>query len=348
MRLRAFLLACLVILSLAGGHALYAQVGAGRPALDSDHDGVSDLDEQALLEQFAPRWMTGRQDCSGMPAEFRPDILTPSVLEEDGTIYGQVFPARSSTTRAPVAEIHFYHLWRRDCGEHGHALDAEHVAVLVKASSGDLKTASWSALYWYAAAHENTVCDVSQITRARTLGAEDHGATIWVSPGKHASYLSAGLCRRGCGADRCEQMVPLKTGKLINLGEPGAPMNGSLFIASRNWPLAAKMAETNFPQASVARLNSLPANEIAWFNPGRHPAQGVIAVSASTEGALANSGASTGEALDTATDSTGNALGKSYHRTRHALGTSLRVTGKALGMRPGNTEKPDREKQGPT
>jgi hypothetical protein len=32
-------------------------------AMDSDHDGMSDALEQALLIQFAPKFMVGRHDC---------------------------------------------------------------------------------------------------------------------------------------------------------------------------------------------------------------------------------------------------------------------------------------------
>lgn len=325
--------------------------------LDSDHDGLSDALEQSLLVQFAPTFMIGRHDCSDVPAEFRTDSVKPVVKLENRTIYGQVFPVKSAGAEGRVVEIHFYHLWKRDCGEHPHPLDAEHVAVLVRASKsgGDPASTKWTAMYWYAAAHENTVCDVSQIARGSTLQAEDHGAKVWVSPGKHASYLNATLCERGCGADRCEQMKPLASGKLIrliNLGEPGHPMNGATFIASSLWPLAAKMETTNFPESTVARLNRLPETDIAWFHAGRHPVQGIIAISSSTEGALAQSGRnttnaisgagdSTDAAISVAGDSTGNALQKSYRKTGHALGTSARHVGKALHVLP----KPDQTDQ---
>jgi hypothetical protein len=328
---------------------------------DSDHDGLSDALEQHLLDQFVPSFMVGKHDCSLSPAEFKPEVQMPEVLADNGTIYGQVFPAKDATDHSPVAEIHYYHLWRNDCGSHGHPLDAEHVAVLVRASDAHLDSATWKAVYWYAAAHENTVCDVSQIARAATLHAEDHGATVWISPGKHASYLNETLCQRGCGADRCESMVPLRPAALINLGEPGNPANGSLFISSGEWPLMAKMSTSNFPDAPIARLNQLPVTDIAWFNPGRHPAQGVIAISRTTEHAIAGSEqdvssaislagnstedslssarASTGAAISTADDSTGNALQKSYRNTRHALGTSARHVGDALHITPKKTEK---------
>jgi hypothetical protein len=341
-----------IILTLAS--LLGAQTTSAAPQIetDSDHDGVGDALEQRLLEQFAPRFMVSEHDCSDVPSEFRPEITTPVSEIENGTIYGQVLPVSISTDQARAAEIHYYHLWRRDCGGHGHPLDAEHVSVLVRATDTHLASAKWKAIYWYAAAHENTVCDVSQIVRASTLNAVDQGATVWISPGKHASYLNEILCQRGCGADRCKQMVPLASAKLINLGEPGAPMNGSAFIASRRWPLASKMTTSNFPPGPIQRLNQLPETDIAWFNPGRHPAQGIIRNSSSTEQALASSsrnsgtaislagsstgaalykaGSSTGGALSTASDSSGNALQKSFRHTRHALGSSARHLGEAL------------------
>ncbi len=309
-------------------------------AVDSDRDGLSDALEQALLVQFEPTFFVGQRDCSVVPAQFEAGVARPTVEREDGTIYGQVFLSKSSTDDVPLVELHFYHLWRRDCGGNGHLLDTEHVAVLVQGSGGDLASARWKALYWYAAAHEKTICDVSQIARASTLDAVDHGAKVWISPDKHASYLNEKLCQGGCGADRCEAMVPLAVGRIVNLGEVGRPMNGSAFIAARVWPLEGKMMMTNFPVGPVARLNTMPETEIAWFNAGRHPAQGVIAVSASTGGAIAESGENTTAAIDLAGDSTGNALDKTYQKTKHALGKSIRGVGDALHV----TSKPDEKK----
>ena len=325
---------------------------------DSDQDGFSDALEQQLLNQFTPRFMVGQHDCSISPALFEPEMQTPTVQADNGTIYGQVFPVKDATAPSPAVEIHYYHLWRKDCGGHGHPLDTEHVAVLVRASDPHLDTATWRAVYWYAAAHEHTVCDVSQIARASTLHAEKDGATVWISPGKHASYLNIALCQAGCGADRCENMVALRPAAVINLGEPGHPMNGSLFISSAAWPLLAKMSASDFPSVPIARLNQLVDTDIAWFNPGRHPAQGVIARSStteqaiagggrntttaislagnSTENALSRAGNSTEQALSATNDSTGNALQKSYRHTSHAIGTSARHVGQALHITPRN------------
>ena len=118
----------------------------------------------------------------------------------------------------------------------------------------------------------------------------------------------------------------------------------------------AKMSATNFPAAAVARLNQLPETDIAWINPGRHPAQGVIAKSNitgqviadsgrntttaislainSTEDSLSTANGSTGEAVSIAGDSTGNALQKSYRHTQHALGIVARHVGDILRIAP--------------
>ena len=324
----------LAIVLLLQSFALAAQT---TPSPDSDHDGLSDNLEQSLLAQFSPQFYIGQHECAGLPAAFQPDLFRPSPRDEDGTIYGQVFPAKISGATGPMAEIHFYDLWDRDCGAHGHQFDAEHVAVLVEASGSDLSTAKWKAVYWFAAAHENTVCDVSQLARASALGAEGNGAKVWLSPGKHAAYLAKSLCNHGCGADRCDVMEPMRTRRVINLGEPGHPMNGSLFIASTDWPLEQKMRQTNFPPEPVARLNGLPQGDIAWFNAGRHPAQGVIAISYTTGESIAGSGENTDAALALASDKTGNALQKSYRNTKHALGTTVKDVGKALGASDSKT-----------
>ena len=319
---------------------------------DSDQDGLSDALEQSLLEQFSPTFMIAEHDCSGIPGRFLPGSIKPVVVAEDGTIYGQVFPAKTSTAERPVIEIHYYHLWARDCGEHSHALDTEHVSTLVRTVDAHAATLRWKADYWYAAAHENTVCDVSQITRASSIHAEQGGATVWVSPGKHASYLNPTLCQgaTGCGADQCSKMVALHTEAIINLGEREHPMHGSVFLRSNAWPLAGKMETTDFPENPVARLDALPSNDIAWVNPGRHPAQGVIAVSSTTAqslnhsstnttNAIALAGQSTGSGLSAAGGSTDNALAKTYHHTTHALGTSAHHVGSALHLK----KKPDTE-----
>jgi len=307
---------------------------------DSDRDGLPDGLEADLLKQFEPQWRIGGQDCSVRPARFAPEMKVPTVLEDDGTIYGQAFPYRGNRDEV---ELHFYHLWRQDCGQMGHALDAEHVAVLVRREEGKGSEPSWRALYWYAAAHEDTVCDASQITRASTVEAEEKGATVWVSPGKHASFLSEELCRYGCGGDRCAEMEKMKTAEVINLGELSDPAAGASWAASPQWPLADKMRRSDFTEERIARLERLPGTDVAWANPAKRPAQAVIYGGNSTVNGIAVGGRSTDTALVLADDNTnralgkagrntGNALGKSYKNVVKALGKAATSTGQSLGM----------------
>jgi hypothetical protein len=294
-------------------------------AVDSDHDGLSDDLEQAILVQFTPKFMVDQADCSEVPAEFRPAGLDPVVLAENATIYGQVSPRIAAGSAESLVEVHYYHLWKKDCGRMGHPLDTEHVSVVIKVSDS-----KWKAVYWYAAAHEDTPCDASQISRAATLHAEDHGATIWISAGKHASFLNEELCRRGCGGDFCDKMTPLQVGKVVNLGEGGLPMNGASWISSGRWPLTTKMVRTDFKSATVARLESLPESDIAWVNPSKRPQQHAIAAGDSTIDALVTSNQNTDTAISTAGGNTGNALDKTYRNVAHSLGVSARNVEKFL------------------
>jgi hypothetical protein len=262
-------------------------------------------------------------DCSTKPAEFTPLSEAPVALADNGTIYGQAFP---SPGRADTIELHYYDLWRKDCGQAGHNLDAEHVSVLVVRDEAE----SWKARYWYAAAHEDTLCDASQISRASALNAELRGPDIWVSANKHGAFLSKKACTHGCGADRCESSEPLRNADVVNLGELTAPMNGATWTLSSHWPLQQKMARTDFDAARIARLETLPADDIAWASPSKRPAQAAIlggdaalAGTATglhaTDSALTVADNNTSGALDTASRKTGNALAKSYRGVKKAL-----------------------------
>lgn len=313
-----------------------AQTIAPNATEDNDHDGLSDALEDALLAQFAPQFMVSADDCSGRPAVFVPFQEMPVVQAENGTIYGQVFP-RSGY--ADQVEVHYYHLWRTDCGEMGHNLDTEHVSALLVRD----QTSKWKALYWYAAAHEDTVCDASQITRAATVHAEEHGPRVWISRGKHASFLSDAICAHGCGGDNCREMAPLAVAKFINLGELTAPMNGATWINSPEWPLAAKMSRSDFTDARTARVDQLSATSIAWANPEKRPLQAAIHAGSSTLGGVATGQRSTSMALDLAdadtgtsllraSGSTGSGLSKAFRGVTTALGATARKVGDALGV----------------
>ena len=222
---------------------LLAASATGAP--DADRDGVPDDMEQRVLERFAPRWLISPNDCDVAPAEFAANAEHPRVVHRNGTIYGQVF----NGPRAGLLEARFYHLWSRDCGRRSHELDVEHVSVL-------LDRDSLSAIYWYASAHQDTSCEASIVYRARSLGAENRGASVWISAGKHASFLRVEDCRGGCGGDRCESPSPLKTTPVINIGEPGAPLNGATWAASPRWSMPAKL-QPDFDEPLMLRLDSM-------------------------------------------------------------------------------------------
>ncbi|WP_158944835.1 hypothetical protein [Granulicella sp. S190] len=296
--------------------------------VDSDHDGLSDAREQALLEKFLPRFQVSRGDCAVKPALFAEGLAKPTVVGRDGTIYGQVTPRVSTKAGEALIEVHFYDLWSVDCGRMGHPLDAEHVSVLLSAKNMESPTEDWRALYWFAAAHEATVCDASQIAVAKVLGADEHGATVWLSAGKHGAFLSESICRQGCGGDRCYGMTPLAVERVLNLGEPGAAMYGAVWVNSSEWPLAVKM-QTDFSVAAIARLEQgggVPVES----NAAHGSVKGTIYVANSVVNGMGTSGENTGAALNTANDKTANALATADGNTEGALIKSAKATTGAL------------------
>jgi hypothetical protein len=283
---------------------------------DQDRDGVNDQLEQELLARFLPTFMIASDDCDGLPAEFVAGSSKPIVHAKNGTVYGQV-SRHSADENGTLLELHYYHLWARDCGRVGHKLDPEHVSVLVSADNLDRPASAWRARYWYAAAHENTLCDASNAATGLALEAEDHGATVWVSGGKHASFLSEFKCRLGCGENRCKTMKLMQPGSVINIGEPGVPMNGAVWAKSPLWSLKAKM-RPDFSEDVIARLED-GENQIISLNIPPPPTQ-----------ALLLSGNSTFTALVTSTGSAGDALLTGGAESLNATGKALRHTGKSL------------------
>jgi hypothetical protein len=321
--MRSWLLGVILAL-IAVPFRLPAQTAA--IAVDADHDGVDDVLEAALLERFRPVFMVSGGDCDQLPAEFAAALpaafaqhgAIPRAIARNGTIYGQVF-RRGTSGGSELIEAHFYHLWTRDCGARGHALDAEHVSVLLAGASLSAPALDWSARTWYAAAHQETLCDVSRFVSAGEIDATQRGATVWISAGKHASYFSAELCGGGCGKDRCESMVELANTPVVNLGEAGAPMNGAGWIASPRWPLAQKM-RSDFPDAMLAEGAAAPQAPAS-----RRSAQAVIGAGASASDA-------TGSALDTAGKHYDHGIDVGAQKTGRSLKRALVATGRFLGL----------------
>ncbi|MPZ21389.1 MAG: hypothetical protein GEV06_26375 [Luteitalea sp.] len=284
---------------------------------------MPDAFETALLERFAPDFLISARECDGLPAEFLPGSPEPRVVARNGTIYGQVFENLGPGWPGALVEIHYYHLWGRDCGRIAHALDVEHVSVLLRAEHRHAPVTAWTALYWYAAAHEDTVCDASHGAGADTVDAVDQGPRVWISRGKHASFLSQRRCAWGCGGDRCDEMISVPTERVINLGEPGAPLGAASWIGSTAWPLAVKM-QSDFSNRVLTRLHKAKAGQVVALNGLQQPWQAMILSGDSTADAVAVSNRETGKAVGIAGMSTGRALATSAAKVGASLGRSGR------------------------
>ena len=283
-------------LARAGLILITLAVAVPAAAQDLDRDGLSDQLEQALFERFAPTLLLAREECDVAPAAFVPFRSDPLVAAKDGTLYAQAF-ALPTVDRARV-ELHFFHLWSRDCGRLGHDLDAEHVSAIVSAPRLDAPASLWTAEVWYAAAHEGSACDASSGAAPRVIGAEARGPRVFVSRGKHASYFDRGQCKWGCGGDECGDDRVLAPASIVNIGEAGAPLNGALWIHSSRWPLAAKLT-SDFDPALRARLDASD-HVIPLMQHLRAPQAPVLAGDTALDG-LGAAATHTGGALTTAT-----------------------------------------------
>lgn len=280
-------------------------------APDQDRDGISDAVEQAVLEQFRPQLLISAGECDGLPAEFMSGVKTPKVAARNGTLYARVSPFTARP--GEWIEVHYYHLWARDCGRRSHLLDAEQAAVLLERLHGE-----WIARYWWAAAHEETLCERSNAARASWLKAEKQGARLWISRGKHASFLSQDLCSWGCGGDSCEDTVPSPPAKIVNLGEKGALAEGMEWVEAGSWTLRDKFGSVFTPEI-LARLDREEGGRIVGREGSMYPIQAIALAGGETAGGLGTGKQHTGKALGTATEKTGNALKKAHRSVRDFL-----------------------------
>jgi hypothetical protein len=302
--------------------AVYA--AHGREA-DADRDGLSDQFEQALLQKFAPRFHISASDCDIAPAEFHSDLPQPRVKARNGTIYGQVFPLPRGSGAGGFVEIHFYHLWAQDCGLTRHALDVESVSALLQTETNQSLPESWRAAFWHSAAHEGTLCDMGNGATSAALGAIDQGPDVWVSRNKHASFLSRDLCSKGCGGDVCDGAGVMGISKLINIGEPGAPMNGAIWSASASWPLASKMT-TRYTSTLIARMPTGTQVELVPARDVMRGTRSTIKVAGRTYGSLLSADARTEAAA--AAGTTGVCTGLDVAGT--SVASSAKHTGRSL------------------
>jgi len=303
------------ILVLAACAAMAAAgPGPWTGAFDLDRDGLDDRAEQRLIERFQPRLRISASDCAERPSALAANSARPVPAWPDGTVYARVHPVTRTDEPGAWVEIQYFHLWAQDCGWNAHALDVEHVAALLHADSPDAAPEAWTARYWYAAAHQDTICNASHGARAESLGAADRGAMVWIARGKHASYLTAHRCRWGCGTDRCADSVALQPAALVNLGEREAPLNGAVWVAWAGWPLGAQM-RSDFTPGVVAKIDRAAPGQIVAVNDIRTFVKGFLtSTSTGAQGLLkGRQGASA-------------ALGA----TAHAMGRAITVTGRTI------------------
>lgn len=299
-------------------------------AQDLDRDGLPDRFEQALLERFAPTLVLSAGECDGQPATMKPWAADPQLIDRAGTVYGHV-ALRSAQPERVEIEIKYFHLWGRDCGRPSHALDIERVSALLHASRLDAPADEWEADYWYAAAHEGTVCDASSGAAAQALRATSVGPYVYVSRGKHASYLNRGHCKWGCGSDLCDPGPPSPRGDVVNLGERDAPLNGATWLGSRRWSLVDKLA-TDFDSGRRARFDREPLSGVVALQVSRRPVQAPILGGDTGLDALILAGKAatlsldaTADATATAVEATGQAIGKAAGKTLRGIAWFLRV-----------------------
>jgi hypothetical protein len=303
--------------------ALSIVLGSLGGVADLDRDGVSDTLEQALIEQFRPHFLMDAGECAQVPAEFEAFSVKPRVQEHNAAIYARVSPSAALGPDVKALELHYYHLWEKDCGlVASHPLDVERVvALLVPSENG------WKARYWFAAAHEGTVCDTSNAAHAATLGAHSSGPLVWISAGKHASYLHPKLCgQRGCGGDHCREMVDLPPGPLINLGEAQEPLNGAVWTKSKEWPFESKLGYV-FDNDVIAQIEASDDLVLARVNGELRPTQFSISIAGEALEALDTASRQGGVGIDEAGKQTGNALAKSWHAIVRALSYAARAVG---------------------
>ena len=297
---------------------------------DIDNDGLDDQFEQLVLERFVPTWMVSAEECDSLPAEFQPNNQFPQLLAKNGTIYGQVFPIDLPGRSGVFIEAHYYHLWNKDCGLNGHPLDVEHVSVILSAEKYEDSVSEWESEYWYAAVHEGTVCDASHAVKSSYINAERQGPAVWISAGKHASFLDKSLCSGGCGDDDCDEMNPIEISKLVNLGEPGAPMNGASWAQWSGWSLGEKM-ETDFPEAVLEKLYIAEQPEIIPVNNAHAPVKTAILVGTSSAEAMIVTNNKTSSAISSASSAVGVSLDKSKVGAGNFLTHAARGVWRMLG-----------------
>jgi hypothetical protein len=156
---------------------------------------------------------------------------------------------------------------------------------------------------------------------------------VWVSGGKHASFLRQDLCRGGCGADDCTIMLPLTPANLVNIGDPGAAMNGALWANSPRWPLAHKM-RSDFSDAVLARIEASTSDVVIEKNKLQVPVKPLYHSADKTTGAISMAGEKTDAAMSAANASSSNAVDTATTKVGGFFNRAMRTVKKVFSSHP--------------
>jgi hypothetical protein len=125
-------------------------------------------------------------------------------------------------------------------------------------------------------------------------------------------------------------MSPIEISKIVNLGEPGAPMNGVSWTQWSGWPLEGKM-ETDFPETVLAKLYVAEMTEVIPVNDSRSPVKTTVRVGTSSAGAMIGTTNKTNLALSSASGAVGASLNKSKDGTCNFLVRAAKGVWRLLG-----------------
>ncbi len=181
---------------------------------------------------------------------------------------------------------------------------------------------------------ENTICDASHAARSSFVNAEHQGPRVWISAGKHVSFLGLELYHGGCSGDNCAGMRVMTVTAIIDIGERAAPMNGAVWIESPAWPSAAKM-QTDFTETVLRKLNTAEGPGIIAVNEAQAPVNAVVHAGSAGVGALSTADQKTDGALSAAASATGKSLERSKRSVGNSLKGVFRAVWKALTGSPG-------------
>lgn len=170
---------------------------SGAPLVDQDRDGLADEAEAALARGLFPTLYHAAE------AEQCPEPLPKPVL------FRARHPAVNGVADTQVVAINYVMLYDRDCGDVAHRGDNEAFVIFARADGrGGYAFESISAT-----AHANTGGEVRTSSSHRDL---------FIEPNKHGNFAPAEGCA-SCPTPRTPWEV-----RLVNVGEPGAPLLADL------------------------------------------------------------------------------------------------------------------------